>query len=299
MLRRGSAVLREGGRGLDTAVRDTALRLTAVALLLRPMGPWYARAPILGLAILTLASNRALRRPAVWFALSALIAVRIASDWPLADNHIYLLSYWCLAAGLALRRGAPEGALAWNARWLIGLAFACAVVWKLLLSPDFVDGRFFRVTLQTDPRFADVAQIVGGLTGDELAANGRALEPVPEGAELLDPPSVVEPRALRRFARLSTWGIVFLEAAVAALMLIPLAAPAALAGRHAALLLFCVTTYAFAPVAGFGWLLLVMGIAQVAARQTWLRGVYVGAFLLTLFYSEVPWAGLLLDALRR
>ena len=296
---RAASALRETAHEVADSGRDTALRLTSVALLLRPMGPWYVRAPILGLAILTLASGGALRRSEVWLALSGLIAMRIASDWPLADNHIYLLSYWCLAAGLTLRRGAPEGALAWNARWLIGLAFACAVVWKLLLSPDFVDGRFFRVTLQTDPRFADVAQIVGGLTGDELAANGRALEPVPEGAELLDPPSVVEPRALRRFARLSTWGIVFLEAAVAALMLIPLAAPAALAGRHAALLLFCVTTYAFAPVAGFGWLLLVMGIAQVAARQTWLRGVYVGAFLLTLFYSEVPWAGLLLDALRR
>ena len=284
---------------LSDSGRDTALRLTSVALLLRPMGPWYVRAPILGLAILTLASSGALRRSGVWLALSVLIALRIASDWPLADNHIYLLSYWCLAAALALRSGAPSGTLAWNARWLIGLAFACAVVWKLLLSPDFLDGRFFRVTLQTDPRFAEVTQIVGGLTPDQLAANGRALEPVPEGAELLDPPSVAEPARLRRFAQVSTWGIVFLEGAVAALMLIPFATPAVLVGRHAALLLFCVTTYAFAPVAGFGWLLLVMGIAQVASRQTWLRGLYVAAFLLTLFYSEVPWAGLLLDALRR
>jgi len=63
-------------------------------------------------------------------------------------------------------------------------------------------------------------------------------------------------------------------------------------------LTFCGVTYAFAPVAGFGWLLLVMGIAQIGARQIWLRRVYVGAFLVVLFYSEVPWANLLLHVLR-
>ena len=54
-------------------------------------------------------------------------------------------------------------------------------------------------------------------------------------------------------------------------------------------------TYAFAPVAGFGWLLLVMGAAQTDAGERWLRRAYVVAFLVVLFYSEVPWAGLLLD----
>ena len=61
------------------------------------------------------------------------------------------------------------------------------------------------------------------------------------------------------------------------------------------LLGFCVVTYAFAPVAGFGWLLLVMGAAQTDEADVWLRRAYVAAFLVVLFYSEVPWAGLLLD----
>jgi hypothetical protein len=68
-------------------------------------------------------------------------------------------------------------------------------------------------------------------------------------------------------------------------------------GRHATLLTFCVVTYAFAPVAGFGWLLLVMGVAQTEPRQAWLRRSYVAGFLLVLFYAEIPLAGLLLDAL--
>jgi hypothetical protein len=102
---------------------------------------------------------------------------------------------------------------------------------------------------------------------------------------------------LRAFAWAGTWGIVLLETAVALFMLLP-TGPQIEAARHTALLTFCVTTYAVAPVAGFGWLLLVMGAAQVGASQRWLRNTYVGAFVLVLFYSEVPWTGIVLDLLR-
>lgn len=68
--------------------------------------------------------------------------------------------------------------------------------------------------------------------------------------------------------------------------------------RHAALLLFCGITYAFAPVAGFGWLLLVMGLAQVEPRQIWFGRAYIAAFVVVIFYHELPWADLMLDWLR-
>jgi hypothetical protein len=105
---------------------------------------------------------------------------------------------------------------------------------------------------------------------------------------------VVEPPRLRLLASVSTWGIVLLEALVALAMLGP-PRKAVLVGRHVLLLAFCLITYAFAPVAGFGWLLLVMGAAQAQESDRWLRRLYVASFLLVLFYSEVPWAGLLLD----
>jgi hypothetical protein len=63
------------------------------------------------------------------------------------------------------------------------------------------------------------------------------------------------------------------------------------------LLLFCVATYAFAPVAGFGWLLLVMGLAQFREQETWLRRSYVTVYFLVLIYSEVPWAAVALRGL--
>jgi hypothetical protein len=275
---------------------DTALRLTAIALLLRPMGGWFVRPAILAAAVLILVYPRALRSRIVWGGVALLTAVRIAEDWPLADNHIYLLCYWTLAIALSLRAHDASSALAHTSRWLIGLAFAFAVLWKVVLSPDFLDQRFFRVTLLTDPRFGVVAQLIGGLSADELEANRQALTPLAHGAELLDPPRVHEPARLRAFAAVSTWGLLFLEAAVSVLMLAPTTRSARL--RHALLLSFCGVTYAFAPVAGFGWLLLAMGLAQLEERQRWWRGAYVAAFVAVLFYDELPWAQLTLDLLR-
>jgi len=69
--------------------------------------------------------------------------------------------------------------------------------------------------------------------------------------------------------------------------------------RHAALLLFCEITYLFAPVAGFGWLLLAMGVAQLEPRQLALRRAYIAAFVVVIFYGEIPWAELTLGALGR
>ena len=273
---------------------DTALRLTAIALLLRPMGQWFVRPAILGAAALLLISPRALRMPAIWLALAFAVAVRIADDWPLADNHIYLLAYWSLAIALSLRSAKPIATLGFNSRVLIGFAFACAVLWKALLAPDFLDGRFFRVTLLTDPRFGEASMLIGGLTADQLQANRKALEPLPHGAALLTPPAVVEPPRLRQLAALSTWGILVLETTVACLMLLPARRRVPIL-RHVMLLTFCLVTYAFAPVAGFGWLLLVMGAAQTEPHERWLQRLYVIAFLIVLFYAEVPWTGLLLD----
>src|SRR4029453_13970595 len=126
---------------------DTALRLTAIALLLRPMGGWFVRPAILAAAVLILVFPRALRYPMVWGGVAVLTAIRVIGDWPLADNHIYLLCYWTLAIALSLREPDASSALAYTSRWLIGLAFAFAVLWKAVLSPDFLDQRFFCVTL--------------------------------------------------------------------------------------------------------------------------------------------------------
>ena len=75
-----------------------------------------------------------------------------------------------------------------------------AVLWKAVLSPDYVDGRFFRVTLLTDERFADAVAGVWRAVARQMVENRKFLEPLPEGAELLNPPTFVEPPRLRAFA---------------------------------------------------------------------------------------------------
>jgi hypothetical protein len=265
----------------------TPLRLTLLILLLRPP----AEGPVRGLtwlvAGLALVLPPVSRRPAVWLTLAGLVVARLVLDWPLSDNHIYLLAYWCLGVGLCLLVSSPVAAIASMSRWLVGSAFLCAIVWKGVLAPDFLDARFFRITLITDDRFADLSRAVGGLSQAQLDTNREALAPLPSGAEIIDGPVLVEPDALRRLGLALTWGGFALEALLAWAFLSPW--PAGLhRTRHVLLLTFAIVTYAAAPVAGFGWLLTAMGLAQCDVTQKLLRLSYVVAFVLVLVYAETP-----------
>jgi hypothetical protein len=280
----------------DVGVADSVLKLTAIILLLRPFDVWWVTPFVLAAACLSLIIRGVRRSAMTWLLLAGLAAARIVAVWPLSDNHIYLLAYWCLAIGLALSSRTPAATLAASSRWLLGAAFAMAVVWKAVLSPDYLDGRFFRVTLLTDARFTDASMLFGGLTPAQMAQNRKFLEPLPEGAELLDPPAFVEPPRLRVFESLATWGGLTLEALIALLCLIP-ARRVIEAARHVALVVFCATTYALAPVAGFGWLIATMGLAQCRPNQRSLRVAYIAVFLLILVYAEVPWTGVLADVI--
>ena len=274
-------------------IADPVLTLTSIILLLRPFDVWWVTPFVLALACLSLVFRSVRRAPMTWLLLAVLVAARIVVVWPLSDNHIYLLSYWCLAIGLALSSQTPAATLATSGRWMVGAAFAMAVLWKIM-SPDYLDGRFFRVTLLTDERFADASLVLGGLPRDQMAENRKFLEPLPEGAQLLDPPAFVEPPRLRALAAAATWGGLVLEALVALLCLMPVAGRIEVV-RHAAMLMFCATTYALAPVAGFGWLIATLGLAQCLPSQPRLRGAYISVFLLIVLYSEIPWIGVLAD----
>ena len=272
-------------------IADPVLTLTSIILLLRPFDVWWVTPFVLAAACSSLVFRAVRRAPMTWLLLAVLVAARIVVVWPLSDNHIYLLCYWCLAIGLALSSQTPAATLATSGRWMLGAAFAMAVLWKVM-SPDYLDGRFFRVTLLTDERFADASLVLGGLPPNQMAENRKFLEPLPEGAQLLDPPAFVEPPRLRALAAVATWGGLVLEALVALLCLIPVAGRIQVV-RHAALLMFCATTYALAPVAGFGWLIATLGLAQCLPSQQRLRGAYISVFLLIVLYSEIPWIGVL------
>jgi hypothetical protein len=273
---------------------DAPLRLTLVLLLLRPPAGGVVRSVTWLLAGAAIAYQPLLRSRVLWLLLGTAVVARLVLDWPLSDNHIYLLAYWCLGIGLSLGTADPFRTLQHTSRWLIGTAFACAVVWKLLLAPDFLDARFFRVTLLTDERFATLARTVGGLSAAQLDESRQALAPLPAGLELTDGPILVEPPRLRALSRGLTWGGVGLEALLAIAFLS--SRPRRLiARRHMLLILFSVVTYAIAPVAGFGWLLVIMGLAQTRSSETQVRLAYFAAFLVVMLYSEAQVVQMMLE----
>ena len=94
-------------------------------------------------------------------------------------------------------------------------------------------------------------------------------------------------------ARVSTWWNLLDQALVSAAFLVP---PASRVGRmrDPILLLFCFVTYAAAPVASFGWLLLSMGVTQ-SEKASSVRYGYLAAFVVLVVYYEVPWAEVLID----
>ena len=130
------------------------------------------------------------------------------------------------------------------------------------------------------------------MSEERLEENVEYLAPLQDGAQLAYPPRLSESPALRQFALLATWWTVCMEATVA-IGFLGLGGSWLFRNRHAVLLLFCATTYAVAPVAGYGWLLLAMGLGQCERDRPVVKSLYVAVFFLVLFYREVPWTELL------
>jgi hypothetical protein len=291
--------VRVEARGLRDALARVdpvalALRLTLLDLLLRPIGERWVRPATLLLAGAGLVLPTLLRQPALWLALAACTAWRIASAWPLGDNHAYLLTYWCLAVSLALLAGAGDLRIARSARWLVGLAFAFAVLWKAL-SPDYLDGRFFRVTLVVDTRFETFTRVVGGFDAEALEDRRAFLTQHVDDAFAVWTDAPPEPPRFAAAARAATWGTIAGELAVALAFLWP-AGRGPSRARDPLLLAFCAVTYAVAPVEGFAWLLLAMGLAQADRAQPWTRAAYPAVYALVLLYRELPWSRWLLPS---
>ena len=271
---------------------DLVLRVALLALLLDAPWFWFQRVPlglVSGLGLLWPAFARDAR---CWALLTLLTGWPLLWNWPFSDNHDYLRVFTALAIALALGTAEPARVLRLSARLLVGGTFFFATLWKLVLSPDFLDGTFFRVTVLSDPRFFDLAVLAGGASWPTFDAfDGALTDFLATGSGW--PGAFVEPPGLRPLALGLTAFTALIESGIAAAFLWPRLARL----RNPLLIGFGATTFAFATVRGFGFLLMTLGLAQCEDDERRARIAYVATLFLIEAYRGVPWSRMLIDAL--
>jgi hypothetical protein len=201
-----------------------------------------------------------------WGLATVIIAGHLATTWYEADNHQWLIGYWCFALALAEGRPDTEQQVRASARWLVGGAFGIAVLQKLL-RPEFRDGVFWIARFIYDERFRGVLASLFDISAREWGTLYGMLRPAMEGTG--EPFSVRSevPAWMWGAGRLMSFLTIGLEAAVAVSFLAP---PPTRAHRvrNTCLATFLVVTYPIAPVTGFGWILTVLALAQLEPRET-------------------------------
>ena len=277
-----------------TDVLDLLPLLTVLLLLLSPLSTWYLHTPLVLLCIIAVAYRKLLKATPFWYIISVLWGTTIYFHWESTDNHKYLICYWCLALCTTFSVAPKDQlkALRQTSRLLIGLCMTLATLWKLM-SPDYLDGTFFHYCLLIDERFTSVATTFGNVSSTTLTDNRELWELLREGylygIEFQNTTLETSPE-LGTLARFLSWWTIFIEAALAWLFFMP-AHPLVSRIRNFVLLVFAVTTYAVAPVKGFGWILMLLGVAQCHNDEKAFRIAYLVTFLLIQCYT-LPFAGI-------
>ena len=279
-------ILEPLGRVQDRMAAMDRFELVALMLLITVLlhSPGPANAIVGILAVAALLFRPALGAPALWLGLAGLLAVNAALAWFELFNHNWLILYACLALGIALLTPDPQGVLASTARIVLALVFLFAALYKAI-SPDFPSGDFFEFTLVTDERFRDVAEVVGGMPAGAGAGNAAAIQGWNDAAQA---PGVVGlesgPRIPLLADAMAIWTL-FIEGLIGVLFLL---ARGVRLGRitEVALLVFVATTYVLAPVIAFGWILLLLGLAQTRLPRRVAHLVYPAVFIALPVFTQ-------------
>lgn len=273
-----------------------ALQLTLIDLILHPIGVWEIRSFILILSILGLIIPDFIKSYVLWLLLALLTLTRVIYDWPLADNHAYLLSFWCFAIFLSILRK-DQNLLKVNAKLMIGLVFLFAFIWKAFLSSDYIDKRFFSLEMIEDPRFSEFTEITCSYTKNELLELHDYIKQHVDGS--LIPSQIInfDLNCINKISGFLTYYTLIIEFLVALFFLLPRRIPIS-KYRDYILIVFCLTIYSVATVEGFGWLLLAMGLAQSSNGKR-IALLYIFSYLIILLYREIPFADIILNLINK
>jgi len=273
---------------LERSTLDIARLLTLLLFILHGPKGWYVKVPLIILSITGILIREVRSSPGFWFTIAMFMLAHDIVGWSSVDNHKWLYAWWCIALGMTAL-APPESQLSVikiNARLLIGLAMAFAVVWKLL-SVDYLDGTFFKWELLNDSRFRGVAQYVGGM--DEQALNkNRDIRRSIHKSFRKDPKPIESAKMnsgprIDAIALAMTWWTIIIEFLFALSCLWP--GDGSIARLRAlTILVFIATTYLLAPVQGFGWMVIVLGFVQCPEQYRKLRASFLLSLVLIYLY---------------
>lgn len=267
---------------------DLILILTAVMFLLHHLSYWYSSGPLKALMVAALLSRRMRRLPLLWLAAGGILATVAVKHWWEIDNHQYLYLYWCasLFFSLLLKPEARMRAIGINAALFLGLTMMLASVQKLL-TPEYLDGTFFEYILLCDKRMEPVAWLVGGLDLDDLREN-RATHYRMRTAGIAPALSELTTTArIKVLAPAMSWVLAVFEGIVGLVFLIPIRRRILDLFRATLMIVFVLGTYSVAPVVGFGWMVVILTLAQMPAEFVRMRKIFL-VFFIILPIFKVP-----------
>lgn len=269
---------------------DAPLRATLLVFLLGPnlLGlEWQYKLLFQIVSVVGLISPAVCRSAAFWCIVTGITLWKTVDHWWMQDNHVFLLTWWCIAITVGLLSTDTKRVIAVNARLLIGLSFFFAVLWKGFLSDDYVSGNYFHYTFLTDARFSGLGELLCGMNPGDYKHNYAAAGQLANYTAEIHSVQLRGTDSLRTLAIVVTWWTLFIEGLLALLFLVPRSWRLS-KYRDAAMLLFAWTTYLAAPVKTFGWTLTTLGLAQCDedARKT--RFCYLLTYPLLLIYEQAP-----------
>lgn len=250
--------------------------MTLLSIVRYQEGAWYfgiLASVFLGLACLF---PKIIERDVYWLGLCLLCGSSLVLYWSLLGNHAFSLFYWLLALLISCFVQQRLRFLADSARWIIGLIFLFAFLWKLM-SNDFSSGATMRYLLTSTLPLGQTAVALTSLTQEQLTQNMRAVEDV-LSFSTASPATLIAPSDVARLADLLTRTTQVVEGLLAACFLLPLSGRWQWL-REASLLGFFVTAYTALPVAPFSTQFAYLGYALTPSPVY--RAVFIAAYLIS------------------
>jgi hypothetical protein len=171
----------------------------------------------------------------------------------------------------------------------VAVVFVCATIWKLAAG-QYLDGSFLYWTFLTDDRLQRLAATFAGvpLTDVAAAADGfRVFAALGSAGDALAVPAW---HRLDVTAATLSWFALLTEGAVGVLHLT--GTRRLYLARHVSVIAFIIATYSLVPVAGFAFVLAILGVAQTEPSDVRLRLCYVGV-MGWIHMTMLPWQQLL------